>query len=101
MLKLPKVLKDGGRALTRKESVKAAVAGAALAIGVALAGMPAQDAQASVAPSVQSTSQAPQAALLLVPAGQTGSMLADHYSHVSHASHDSHASHASHYSSRH
>ena len=100
MLKLPKVLKDAGRALTPKETAKAAVFSAALALGITLSGLPAQDVQASTASMGQTVPQAPEAAMLLLPAGQTANTHAAHQSHESHSSHSSHASHASHYSSR-
>jgi hypothetical protein len=99
MLKLPKVIKDAARALTRMDSAKAVVAGAAFALGLTLAGVPTQDAQAGTAPSVQATTTAPQASLLLLPAQQALDVNAAHASHASHSSHSSHSSHASHVSS--
>jgi hypothetical protein len=96
MLALPKVNKGVRRALTSMERVQRAIAGVALVLGVALAGMPATDAQA--APATQNAQQSGGSLLLAAP-GQTSHLLADHYSHGSHSSHASHSSHHSHYSS--
>lgn len=94
MLELPKVNKRVHRALTRLEKTQKVIAGVALAMGVALAGVPSTDAQAATGPSVQ---QPAGGSLLLTPPVQAQGPIADHYSH---SSHGSHGSHHSHYSSR-
>lgn len=97
MLELPKVDKGIRRSLSRLGKVKNVVAGVALAMGIALAGAPAGEAQAATAQGVQQPAPASSGALLLTPGGQVHTIIADHESHSSHASHRSHHSH---YSSR-
>ena len=101
MLSLPKVKKGIKRAVTRLETAKKAIAGAALALGVTLAGLPVTEAHA--APTAQAPSQMVSefgGSLLLEPTVQIKGATAYHYSHYSHSSHSSHSSHYSHYSSR-
>jgi hypothetical protein len=94
MLELPKVNKGVRRALSRLGKVKNVVAGVTLAMGIALAGAPGGEAQATTAQGIQQPAPASSGALLLTPGGQAHTLIADH------SSHSSHASHASHYSSR-
>ncbi len=104
MLKLPKVEKGPRRIMSRLEKTQKVIAGVALALGLAVAGLPADEVQA--APAV-AAAQGPTAgvagALLLAPGGEMFEQVARHYSHSSHESHSSHSSHSSHqshYSSR-
>ena len=92
MLILPRVKKGFKRALTGLEKAQKVIAAVTLGLGIGLATVPATDAQASTAPSVQQ----PVGSLVLAAPSQPGYILAQHESHSSHASH---ASHASHYSS--
>ena len=96
MLKLPKVKKGLRGAPTQTEKVQKVIAGAALAFAVVLVSFPSGDVRAASAPPVALTVQTPGAgALLLVPAGQPQTIVADHESHSSHYSHRSHHSHYS------
>jgi len=97
MLSLPKVKKSAKRAFSRLEKAQRVVVGVALALGVTLAGVPAKDAHATVAPSpVAQSSQPTSGAMLLNAPRAANEVMAYHYSH---SSHTSHASHHSHYSS--
>ena len=97
MLELPKIKKGVSGTLSGAEKVKGVVAGVALAMGV-LAGLPADEVHATIAPSTVSSIQKPEdGAMLLRPGGVSETLFAARHSHKSH---HSHRSHHSHYSSR-
>lgn len=89
MLLLPRVKKGFKRALTGVEKAQKVIAAVALGLGVGLAILPANDAQA--ASTVQSAQQ-PVGSLLFAVPDQSGDVVGKHYSHRSHASHRSHYS---------
>jgi len=99
MKELPKVKKSIGSGLSKKEkTVRGAVLGATMALGIGLAAGTPERAEASIPAAQNRTADEP--ALLLTPPELTASpeTVAYHMSHRSHYSHYSHQSHRSHYS---
>ena len=95
MLKLPKVQKGVRSGTSRLGKVKRAIVGVALAMGVVFAGIPVDEAQATITQSVQQSATTASGTVLLELGSQTDIVVAGHYSHSSHASHASHYSHMS------
>ena len=88
MLLLPSVKKGFKRALTRVEKAQKVIAAVALGLGIGLAILPANEAQAT--PAEQSVKQPVGSLIFAFPSESED--LAKHYSHRSHASHRSHYS---------
>jgi hypothetical protein len=94
MLNLPKLNKGMKQAMTKIEKASKVIVGAALVVGLSIAALPTNQAQAAITNPAVAQSQG---AMVLTPSFGGGDMIADHYSH---SSHESHSSHYSHYSSR-
>ena len=94
MLTLPKVKKNVKGGFSRMEKVQRVIAAAALAFGVGLANLPVDEVHAAAPQSTALSGTRPKSdgALLLAPAGQVKTIVAEHQSHSSHSSHYSHYS---------